>query len=131
MTTEAEEEQAERRRVLRNDQRVREQGSTYRDHTHIDDAGGRFAAVNAAEIVGGTPTPIYPALPASSPWAGPDLVGREPPLGFEIDALEPSSFPAQATGPTSEADSPSTVLPCSDEPLADDVGPSSPRSDER
>jgi hypothetical protein len=43
-------EQRERREILEGDRRLREQGSTYRDHTHIGDAGGRFAAVNAAEM---------------------------------------------------------------------------------
>jgi hypothetical protein len=41
MSTEAE-EQAERREVLRNDQRVREQGATYHGFTHSD-LGGCFA----------------------------------------------------------------------------------------
>jgi hypothetical protein len=31
--------------------------------------------------------PIYPTLPASSPWAG-DPVPQEPPLGRAIDAMD-------------------------------------------
>ena len=31
-------------------------------------------------------------LPANSPWAG-DLVGLEPPLGFSVDAMEPTGEP--------------------------------------
>src|SRR5262249_3875475 len=38
---------------LLNDARVRDGDTgTFLSHTHIDDAGGRFAAVNAAKIVG-------------------------------------------------------------------------------
>jgi hypothetical protein len=39
------EEQAERRRVLANDQRVKEQTGTYLSHTHDDIHQGRFAGV--------------------------------------------------------------------------------------
>jgi hypothetical protein len=120
MTTEAE-EQAERREVLRNDQRVREQGSTYYGHTHSD-LGGRFALAQGREqIIGESPTPIYPALPASSPWAGPDLVGKEPPVGYSVNALEPSAAPGEGLGPASDADATSAA----DAQLADDVGPPS------
>jgi hypothetical protein len=106
------EEQAERRRVLANDlsvrqQQQREQASTYLAQTHIDDAGGRFASVNAASIVGANPIPNYPAAAAHQA----DPCGQEPPLGYAIDAmpaLEPTptvvaSPPSVATDPTSDA----------------------------
>jgi hypothetical protein len=98
MTTSDPEDQNERRRVLRNDARVRDQSrngntGTFLSHTHIDDAGGRFAAVNAATIVGSEPAVKYPQLPSSSPWHGSDPVPDEPPLGYRVDALNPIKSP--------------------------------------
>jgi len=85
-------DQAEKRRVLANDRSVREQqqqASTYFQHavTEAAEPQGRFAAINSAMVIGGTPVPKYPELPASSPWAGPDIVPPEPPLGHAIDAM--------------------------------------------
>ena len=53
MTTD-QEEQAEKRRVMLQDADVRNRSrngdtGTFLSHTHIDDAGGRFSAVNAAK----------------------------------------------------------------------------------
>jgi hypothetical protein len=110
----SQEDQAERRRVLQNDQRVREQTGTYLSHTH-DDAGGRFAAISNAQVVGAQPTVNYPA--ASSSWQ--IQLPDEPPLGYRIDDLNPSdpaeasSFAQQATG---EPTAPSSTIP-----LIDDV----------
>src|SRR5262245_31922742 len=85
MTAYDPEDQSERRRVLENDRRVRDQ-STYADHARsvVDDKGGRFAKLNV--------TPTVHRLPESSPWSGsqPGL-GIEPPLGYSIDQLEPQS----------------------------------------
>ena len=78
-------EQEEKRRVLENDK----QGSTFLDHTH-NDTGGRFSAISNPTVIGTEPLPRYPQLPASSPWAGPDLVGDEPPLS-DNPAADPSS----------------------------------------
>jgi hypothetical protein len=61
----SQEEQAERRRVLANDQRVKEQSGTFLSHTHMDE-GGRFAQVTTAQIVGADPIPNYPAAAAST-----------------------------------------------------------------
>ena len=90
MTTSDQEDQEERRRVLQNDARVREQSrngdtGTYLSHTHSE-LGGRFAVAEHQTITG-VVSPSPPALPATSPWAGPDLVGTEPPLGYRIDAM--------------------------------------------
>jgi hypothetical protein len=98
MTTSDQEEQAERRRVLQNDARLRDQSrngdtGTYLSHTHIDDAGGRFAAVNAATIVGQDSQVKYPPLPSNSPWHGSDPVPDEPLLGCRIDAMPESENP--------------------------------------
>jgi hypothetical protein len=84
-------ENKERREVLENDRKVREQqGTTFLDHARaaaLDTSGGRFANAQGNQfIVGATPL-AYPTLPESSPWHGPDPVGREPPLGFAIDAM--------------------------------------------
>src|SRR6516225_2400243 len=107
------EEQAEKRRTLLNDARVREQSrngdtGTFLSHTHIDDAGGRFAVVNAAKIVGQSP-----AIAAAYPAAGvhqSDPVGTEPPLGFSVNNLESSAAPpcsssVEATGDPVDAPS--------------------------
>jgi hypothetical protein len=112
----SQEEQAERRRVLANDQRLKEQTGTYLSHTHSD-MGGRFAAVGAAYVVGSTALPAYPAAAAHQR----DPVPPENPLGYAIDELEPCSAPpvAQAPDPTS-ADASSTPLG-----QRTDVGPSS------
>jgi hypothetical protein len=61
-------ENKEREEVLRNDQKVR--ASTFLDHARSsadDEAGGRFARVNATTVVGATPLPQYrrPARPSN------------------------------------------------------------------
>src|SRR6516164_7919230 len=98
MTTYDPEDQAERRRVLLNDARVREQArngdtGTYLSHTHSE-LGGRFALTEHQTITG-VVSPAPPPLPANSPWHGSDPVPDEPPLGYDINAmpeLEPEPF---------------------------------------
>jgi hypothetical protein len=114
MTSDAD-EQRERRETLENDLRVREQqakGSTYLDHHHSE-LGGRFGAVET-ETVTGRLSPQPPPLPASSPWAGEDPVGIEPPLGYAVDEMVPLEPPTETcavgTDPVS-ADAPSAVVP--------------------
>jgi len=92
------EEEAERKAVLENDLRVRrqrEQGSTFLSHTHIDDAGGRFATVNAAKIVGQSPgiAASYPAASAAHQTELPP----EPPLGYSIDDMPGFENPADSS----------------------------------
>jgi hypothetical protein len=105
-------EQKLRSETMENDRKVREQGSTFLDFARSsinDESGGRFARSQPQTIVGSTPGPSYPMLPASSPWHGSDPVPDEPPLGFAVDALEPamgsffSPVEAQAGGPTPAA----------------------------
>jgi hypothetical protein len=97
----SQEEQAERRRVLANDQRVKGQSGTFLSHTHMDE-GGRFAQVANAQIVGADPIPNYPAAAAHQR----DPVPIEPPLGYSVNDLDPGPVsPAQTTDPTS-ADAP-------------------------
>jgi hypothetical protein len=87
----SQEEQAERRRVLANDARVREQTGTFMSHTHSD-AGGRFAQVGAATVIGSTAIPQYPR--ASTPFQR-DPVPNEPPLSaYDNPAFEPSMVSA-------------------------------------
>ena len=93
------EEEQERKQVLRNDARVREQqGSTFHTFAQADaDIPGRFSAVAHQIVVGADPFPNYPAAAAHQR----DPCGQEPPLGYAIDAmpeLEPSMTRAQATG---------------------------------
>jgi hypothetical protein len=103
-------EQAEKRRTLLNDARVREQqqqASSLLDHARAaadDLSGGRFAGVNPATVVGSTPVPKYPAAAAHQF----DPCGTEPPLGVRIDAMpgdESSTLLAvvEATGGPADA----------------------------
>jgi hypothetical protein len=130
-------EQRERRETFAQDLDLRRrqereqqaQGSTFLAHTHVDDAGGRFAVVHETTIVGSSLVTKYPQL-SSGPWAGPDIVPPEPPLGYRINDVEPtgSSPCGEATGPAS-ADAPSAAAPSADAPRAD-AGPFSPPAKE-
>jgi hypothetical protein len=130
MSTSKQDDDKERREVLENDRHVHEQERAATMHGHAiasadDEAGGRFARVNPTMVVGSTPGPSYPVLPASSPWHGPDPVGLEPPLGYRIDDLEHggvASAPEAQAGPASDAPSPLKVE--GDVPRG--VGPLSP-----
>ena len=109
------EDQADKRRTLLNDARVREQSKngdtgTFLSHTHIDDAGGRFSAVNAAKIVGQSPA-IAASYPAASAAHQIELP-PEPSLGFSIDempglesSIATSSSSVEATGDPADAPS--------------------------
>jgi hypothetical protein len=103
MTTYDPGDQAERRRVLR------EQAATYHQfaQNELSQPRGRFTEAEGKQhVVGSTPGSGYPA-PPSGPWSGTQPEpGPEPPTGYRIDALEPSApAPAEGPGPTS-ADAP-------------------------
>ena len=120
MTTD-QEEQAEKRRTLLNDARVREQSrngdtGTFLSHTHIDDAGGRFSAVNAAKIVGQSPA-IAASYPAASAAHQTELP-PEPSLGFSIDELP--GLESSVAPPTEVTGDPA------DAPSSDDGSPATP-----
>jgi hypothetical protein len=108
MTTSDQEDQAEKRRALLNDARIRDQSrngdtGTFLSHTHIDDAGGRFAAVNAAKVVGQSPG-IAAQYPAASAAHQTELPPEEP-LGYRIDAMpgdETSTVPPSIVEATSD-----------------------------
>ena len=97
----SQEEQAERRRVFAQDQSVQRQATTMHAFAQADAATtrGRFSAHEAATVVGAEPTINYPA---ASPHQH-DPCGQEPPLGFEIDQLEPSFPSVQAPGEPADA----------------------------
>jgi hypothetical protein len=108
------EEQRERREYIEDERRKRQQPSTLHQHAIADAETdrGRFTAIERATVIGSTPLPQYPQLP-SGPWSGEDLVGIEPPLGFEIHAMasidpSPVFIPVEAPGPAS-ADAPSVL----------------------
>jgi hypothetical protein len=86
------EEQADRREVIENEKRLRssssDQGSTFLAHTH-NDTGGRFSAISNPTVIGTEATPKYPQGPA---WCA-DPSGIEPPLGVDINAMEPVGEP--------------------------------------
>jgi hypothetical protein len=111
------EEQAEKRRVMLQDADVRNRSrngdtGTFLSHTHIDDAGGRFSAVNAAKIVGQSPA-IAASYPAASAAHQTELPPEQP-LGFSVDAIpeleNPTGVPS-VTAPVATddpADAPSS-----------------------
>jgi hypothetical protein len=105
----SQEEQAERRRVMAQDASLREQGGTFHQHAQADadTPRGRFSAVSNAYVVGSTAVPQYPA--ASGPFQR-DPVPNEEPLGYAIDAVEPSTVvtDVEAHGDLSPA-APSTL----------------------
>jgi hypothetical protein len=75
---------AERKAVMENDARVREQGGTFFSHTHLDDeAVGRFAGIKPRELVGSTLIPRYPGPGQCDP------VPIEPALGIDVNAMPP------------------------------------------
>jgi hypothetical protein len=103
---------------------LRERGSTFHQHAQSaanDMSGGRFASLGAPHVTGSTPVPKYPA--AGTHQADP--VGTEPPLGFSVNELEPStesvSLPAveQLGAPATDSAPLSELVP----PSVDDVEP--------
>jgi hypothetical protein len=80
--------QSERRRILAEGRKT----STYHQQAQADadlEMGGRFAKVMPTSVTGTTPGPQYPRQPADSPSNQAALVGDEPPLGVDINAMDP------------------------------------------
>jgi len=80
------ENQAERRRVMIEERRLK----TYHGHAQSsvdDERGGRFAFSGSSATVTGASPIAYPAQPAGSPWAS-DPIGSEPPLGYSVETQE-------------------------------------------
>jgi hypothetical protein len=83
--TSSHDEQAERKAILENDRKVREQDTFFsRAQANADESGGRFAKQNPVTVTGTDRVPIFPRQPASSPFAG-DPVPAEPALGFSVE----------------------------------------------
>ena len=85
--------QAEKRQVLANDRRA-----SLHDHATAqvnDSLGGRFAkAVHQTSVTGTMPIAAPPRISESSPWArGVDPSGQEPPLGLDVNYVEPIEQP--------------------------------------
>lgn len=97
-------EQEESRRVFAQDQSLPKQATTFHQFAQADAQmpRGRFSAVDVQTVVGANPIPNYPAAAAHQR----DPCGQEPPLGYRIDDLEVSFPSPQATDPTSD-DAPS------------------------
>jgi hypothetical protein len=93
MALSRQEEQLDRLEILENEKRLRATTLSQFAQADADTPRGRFTVHEQSRVIGSEPLPRYPQLPASSPWAGPDLVPTEPPLGYAIDelaALEPT-----------------------------------------
>jgi hypothetical protein len=79
--------QAERRRIMADERRMR----TYHGvaASNVDDErGGRYAGSGSKQTVVGSSTVSYPQQPENSPWRS-DPCPPEPPLGYSVDELEP------------------------------------------
>jgi hypothetical protein len=111
------EEEHERRAVLKNDARVRErQGTTFHQFAQEETIPrGRFTQVNPQLVVAAEPVPNYPAAAAHQH----DPCGIEPPLGYSVDAM-PEHEPLEVSFPSPQATGEPTA-PSSTIPLIDDV----------
>ena len=99
--------QAERRRVLANDRRILATYHGVAQTSVDDDRGGRYAKVTTTTVIGAPPI-NYPRQPENSPANQAAMVGDEPPLGIDINAMEPvgelhESGDAVGTPPSSAA----------------------------
>jgi hypothetical protein len=82
---------AGKRRILRE-----EQISGYRAHAEANadlELGGRYAKIIKTSVIGASPAVTYPRLPADAPANQAAMVGDEPSLGYDINAMEPVGEP--------------------------------------
>lgn len=102
------EEMDERKSILENDQRLRNQGTTFHQFgtSEAETPKGRFTAHDTAQVVGATPVPSYIGAPN---WAH-DPVPQENPTGIDINAIEPTGEKFEVerslSVPTSSASTP-------------------------
>jgi hypothetical protein len=82
--------QSERKAIVKNDTLFARQSNT------VDDAGGRFAKLTPTKVIGSTPSPQYPQLPASSPWSQFDQ-NVEPELGIDVNEMPAPAVPEEPT----------------------------------
>jgi hypothetical protein len=81
--------QSERRRIMAEERQAKATYHSVAIGSVDDERQGRYAqSGQSTSVTGSTPGPIYPEQPPTSPFAC-DPVPAEPPLGYEIDALEP------------------------------------------
>jgi hypothetical protein len=76
----------EKQQMLRNETALREQGSTFLDHTH-NETGGRFSAISNPNVIGSSPNPATQYAAGAPNWVGQDQ-NQEPPYPVDISALE-------------------------------------------
>ena len=112
MTLSRQEEMEERKSVLRNEQRLRNPGTTLNQFAQSEaaEARGRFTAHEQSKVIGSTLVPQYPA---GSAWtADPGSQILEPPLSpHDNPALEPSDLASvpPVQGDVGDPDAPSTT----------------------
>jgi hypothetical protein len=94
--------QAERKAIVKNDSYFARQSNT------VEDSGGRYAKLTPTKVIGSTPSPQYPSLPASSPWAQFDQ-NVEPPLGIAIDEMPANEIQTPALMPPEARALPASV----------------------
>jgi hypothetical protein len=85
---------------------VEEWRAKQRDPADLNHPSGRFKRELETKVVGAGATPIYPRI-GSGPWAEPDGIGQEPPLGYDISAapdLNDASQPPQPLCSSSQED---------------------------
>jgi hypothetical protein len=94
-----------KRRVMANDRRVMGTYHSVAASTVDDERGGRFAVEGKQTVIGSSAV-AYPQQPSTSPWHS-EPIGTEPPLGFDVNAIEPVGEPheirASATPSSSTA----------------------------
>lgn len=113
----------EKRDVLRNDRRIRDQeGSTFFDHTH-NDIGGRFAAISSPHVVGSESIPKYPAA-----FLQHDPVPKENPLGYSINEMDTTGQPHELKASDASLDEPSPLSPAPQGNSGDPDAPSTTAS---
>jgi hypothetical protein len=81
--------QAEKRRILADDRKVRATFHSIASAGMDDERGGRFSALNKPSVTGSDPTVMVPRQPLGSPWHS-DPLGKEAPLGFSVEDQPPT-----------------------------------------
>ena len=124
------ESQAERRRVLRDDARLREQASTMHAHAvaEANESAGRFGAIGKSTVTGAAAVPQYPRGPDWS--AAEALIPPEPPLGYDINEMTPLEPAAVASSPSDVAQAPDDPAAAPSVPGVERAGSSPSSSDD-
>jgi len=83
---------SERRRIMANDRKVMATYHSVAASTVDDERGGRYATEGSKQTVIGSSPIAYPQQPSTSPWHS-DPCPPEPPLGFDVNAIDPIGEP--------------------------------------